>query len=589
MAIQILPDDVISKIAAGEVVERPASVVKELIENSLDAGAKNIHIEAVSGGRKRIAISDDGIGILADEVALAITRHATSKLRVAEDLERINTLGFRGEALASVASVSHFTLSTRHRDEQVGTEIRVEGGHIIHEKAIGAPAGTVIRIENLFYNTPARLKFLKSETTEKRHINNIVTNYAMAYPDVRFILMQDGREIFRSTGSGELADVVVKVLGLDTFKDLLEVSGEDRIRESGGIIDVYGYVSRPRLNRNDRTRINLFVNGRAVQDSGLTYAVTQAYHSLLDKGRYPFAVLMLRIPPDFVDVNVHPTKAEVRFQDTNIVFTALQRTVRHSIIGYAQASRHSGYGSMANSNDAWSSPYSEQQLDLDLDVDDYQSKQEMSKTSSDPTAIPDGLRKPQKPRTLPPLRIVGQVGAAYIVAEGPAGMYLIDQYAAHTRVLYQELNDLYAQQESIPQRQLESQTLEMSGADAQIFAKHLDALNAVGFSLESFGSTTYLIRGIPNVLQTGDPTEIVYGLLDTLKVRSNDPLNQRLLIHIAERAAIKSGQILSVEDMRSLVQKLERCPDPHSSPSGQATLIHMTAEHLAREFERGNR
>ena len=277
--IAILADDVISQIAAGEVVERPASVVKELIENALDAGAKNIHIEAVSGGQRSIRISDDGSGILVDEVKLAVTRHATSKLRNADDLQRILTLGFRGEALSSVAAVSQFTLETRHRSEDVGTQIRVEGGKITGTKPIGAPAGTVITVKNLFYNVPARLKFLKSENTEKRNLSSIVQNYAMAYPDVRFVLVQDGREQFRSPGSGQLGDVVVKVLGLDYFREMIEVSGDERIRGIGGEVTVEGFVSQPTLHRKDRTRITLFVNGRRCarfrfnlcRDSGLSH------------------------------------------------------------------------------------------------------------------------------------------------------------------------------------------------------------------------------------------------------------------------------------------------------------------------------
>ncbi|MCA9915155.1 MAG: DNA mismatch repair endonuclease MutL, partial [Anaerolineae bacterium] len=312
MPIIQLPDEVVAQIAAGEVVERPASVVKELIENSLDAGAKNIHVEYAGGGRQRIRVSDDGQGIPVTEVQLALVRHATSKLRSAQDLQHILTLGFRGEALASIAAVSHLTLSTRQRDEDVGTEVRVEGGALVRNKPIGAPAGTVITVENLFFNTPARLKFLKSENTEKRQISGIVMNYAMAYPQVRFVMVQDGREIFRSPGSGQLGDVVVKVMGLDIFREMLEVAGETRIQESGHSIRVQGFVSQPTLNRKDRTRIILFVNGRAVQDSGLTYAVTQAYHMLIEKGRHPYAVMMVSMPPDYVDVNVHPTKAEVR-------------------------------------------------------------------------------------------------------------------------------------------------------------------------------------------------------------------------------------------------------------------------------------
>jgi DNA mismatch repair protein MutL len=591
MAIQRLPDDVISKIAAGEVVERPASVVKELLENALDAQATHIHIDIAEGGRRRIRISDDGAGIPANEVELALTRHATSKLRNADDLQFINTLGFRGEALASIAAVSQLTLVTRHRDEDIGTQARVEGGIIVQQKPIGAPAGTVITIENLFFNTPARLKFLKSETTEKRHIQTIITNYAMAYPAVRFVLVQDGREIFRSSGSGQLGDVVVKVLGLDHFKEMIEIAGNERIRETGGMIDVTGFVSTPNLHRKDRTRIITFVNGRAVQDRNLTYAITQAYHTLIDKGRHPFAVTMITVPTDFVDVNVHPTKSEVRFQNTNVIFTAVQRTVRQAILGYAQASRQTSYGTYQQAQDqsGWAHPYDkERQMDMSLALDERAEQEANDRRTDDPTAIPEGMGRPDKPRTLPPLRIVGQIGAAYIVSEGPAGMYLIDQHAAHMRVLYQELKDLHAQQTRIPSRQLESQTIDVSAQDARVIDDHLDTLDQVGFQLELFGTNTYQIRAVPTILQAGDPTDMIYSLLDTLRAASSTLIDD-LLMRIAERGATKAGQILNTDDMRGLIRKLERCPDPLTSPTGVATLIHMSAEDLAREFGRNSR
>ncbi len=587
--IAVLADDVISQIAAGEVVERPASVAKELIENALDAGAKNIHIEAVNGGQKTLRISDDGSGILTDEVALAVTRHATSKLRSADDLQTIHTLGFRGEALSSIAAVSQFSLETRHRDEEIGMQIRIDGGKIVANKPIGAPAGTVISVNNLFYNVPARLKFLKSENTEKRQITNIVQNYAMAYPSVRFVLSQDGREQFRSPGSGQLGDVVVKVLGLDYFKEMLEVGSSDPIRGVGGEVSVEGFVSQPSLHRKDRTRITLFVNGRAVQDSGLTYAVTQAYHTLIEKGRNPYAVLMITVPPDFVDVNVHPTKAEVRFQDTSAVFSAVQRAVRQGVLGYKQASRHD-YGQFRQDDKGWSLPYDRQrQMDMELPLNDSDSLPRVnSYGTNDPTAIPDGLGRPEKPRTLPLLRVVGQVGASYIVAEGPAGMYLIDQNAAHTRVVYQELKDLYQQQDELPHHQLDSQTIDLSVHDSQLLEKHLEILQTVGFILEPFGSNTYLIRSVPTSLVSGDANTHLWQILERLAEKPKDIL-ETLLICIAERSAIKSGQILNTDDMRSLIQKLERCPEPHNSPTGQSTFIHMSAQELEREFTRSNR
>ncbi|MCL4254447.1 MAG: DNA mismatch repair endonuclease MutL, partial [Anaerolineae bacterium] len=337
MPIHLLPEKLIAQIAAGEVVERPTSVVKELLENALDAGAKTIHVATQEGGRKLIRVSDDGVGISADEVELAFARHATSKLSKLEDLEQLQTLGFRGEALASIASVSRLMMTTRHYGENIGTQIRIEGGTITQKMAVGVPNGTVVTIENLFYNTPARLKFLKSENTEKRHIVALVTNYAIAYPQVKFILEQDGREIFRSIGNGQLADVVVRAVGLESFKHMLEVYAEDPAQDDRPPVRVWGYASAPDLSRADRGNITLFVNGRWIQDTKLTYAVVQAYHTLLMTGRYPIAVLMVEIPPHELDVNVHPTKAEVRFRDPNAVFSAIQRAVRMAVIGKANA------------------------------------------------------------------------------------------------------------------------------------------------------------------------------------------------------------------------------------------------------------
>ncbi len=596
MSIHVLPDDVISQIAAGEVVERPASVVKELIENALDANAKTIHVEAVKGGQKRVRISDDGDGIRTDEVELAVTRHATSKLRSVQDLAAIYTLGFRGEALASIASVSHLTLVTRHRDDDLGTEIRVRGGKLTAQTSTGAPAGTVMTVENLFYNTPARLKFLKSENTEKRHINNIVQQYALAYPDVRFVLVQDGRESFRSPGSGQLADVVVKVLGLDYFKQMLEISGESQIRETGSTIGVHGFVSEPGLHRKDRTRISLFVNGRYVQDSSLTYAVTQAYHGLIEKGRNPYAVLMLDVPPYFVDVNVHPTKAEVRFRDTNIMFTAVQRAVRRGVMGFLQSESHGGFrrpSKQQTPRDGWQMPYDRtRQMDMELEFEDSEKTDSgaVDYDPDDPTAIPEGMGRPRKPRTLPLLRVVGQIGAAYIVAEGPAGMYLIDQHAAHTRIIYEELRELHraSEGEPIPRRELQAQTIDMADKESHLLETHLDTLAQLGVQIEAFGASTFKVRAVPAVVTAGDPVAFVWALLGVLQDKdAPEPLPARLIACIAQYGAVKSGQLLETDDMRSLVQKLERCPNPQASPGGKATLIHMSADQLERQFSRG--
>jgi DNA mismatch repair protein MutL len=596
MPILILNDQVVAQIAAGEVIERPSSVIKELVENALDAGASNIRVSVGGGGRHMMRVSDDGHGITTSEVELAFTRHATSKLRTADDLAHIQTLGFRGEALASIASVSHVTVTTRHRDEAAGTQMRLEGGRIETRRSVGAPAGTVITVENLFYNTPARFKFLKAENTEKRQIATVVSRYAMAYPHVRFILEQDEREVFRSSGSGQLADVLVAALGLDTFRDMLEISGQDEPAQ----IRVYGYTSAPHMHRADRSRIMLFVNGRWVQDTSLSYAVVQAYHTFLMTGRYPAAVLMISVPPEEVDVNVHPTKAEVRFQNPNAIFSVVQRAVRRAIIDLAQTpsmrstSRAPGNGQwVIPSNDA---PHATQiGMNLSLESPGQFPQQRLRHEShhvdeeNESTAIPYGPTGPARPRTLPMLRVIGQVGASYIVAEGPAGMYLVDQHAAHERILYEQFMADYAKQGTLAQYTLSTQTIELPAPEARLIEEHLDALQAVGFGLESFGTNTFLIRSVPAMLSDHSPVEVIGGIINELEIGKEpgqEAIEEKIVKRVCKQVAVKAGTVLSHDEMQSIIRQLERCDSPHTCPHGRPTMLHMSSDQLAREFGR---
>ncbi|NWF70696.1 MAG: DNA mismatch repair endonuclease MutL [Chloroflexi bacterium] len=586
MTIQVLPERVIAQIAAGEVVERPASVVKELIENALDAGASVIRVEIDGGGKRLIRVSDNGAGIHSDEAALAVARHATSKLRSVADLEHIETLGFRGEALASIAAVSHMTLTTRHRDAAAGVRLRVEGGDLLRKQTIGAPAGTVVSVENLFFNTPARLKFLKADNTEKRQVTSVITRYAMAYPGVQFVLLQDGVEIFHSSGSGRLADVLVKVFGLDSFKHMLEVNSQGE-----GEHQVYGYSSTPELHRADRSRITLFVNGRSIQDASLTFAVVQAYHTLLMTGRYPLAVLMLRVPPPDVDVNVHPTKAEVRFRDPNAVFAAVQRAVRRAVVEAAQVTTMRQMVDVVTIRRP-------AQLDLELDMTDsgqYQRQQRPAliprggDIDDESTAIPVGPAAPARPRTLPMLRVLGQISAAYIVAEGPAGMYLVDQHAAHERILYEQFMDNHERQGLIAQYALTAQTIQLAPLEARLLEEHLDSLTHFGFALEAFGPNTFAVRSVPALLADKDPTEILRALLQDLeagKQPGQRTIEEKIILRVCKQAAVKAGQILSLDEMQGLIRALERCRSPLTCPHGRPTLLHMSSDHLAREFGR---
>lgn len=593
MKIQILSDEVVAQIAAGEVVERPASVVKEMVENALDAGSRHIHIAIEGDGRRRIEIADDGCGIRTDEVDVAFARHATSKLFSADDLYNIRTLGFRGEALASIASVSIIEMSTRSELDTSGTHVRIEAGKIVRRRQIGAPRGTVISVENLFFNMPARLKFLKSETTEKRLIATVITRYAMAYPAVRFTFEQDGRESFRTHGSGSLLDVIGAALGLDYLKNMLEV--EDTLDN----IRITGYTSVPSFNRTDRSRITLFVNGRWIQDTSLTFAVTQAYHTLLMTGRYPIAVLMIDVPPHDVDVNVHPTKAEVRFRQSDAVFSAVQRAVRRAVIAGVQLPTiRPGLGQSGERGGAVWSPEAASQLHLSLDVaspGQYARHQtgiterDQQEQPTDPTAIPDGPEAPAVPRSLPMLRVVGQIAASYIVAEGPAGMYLIDQHAAHERVLYEQFMADYARTGVVAQYALAAQTVQVSPEDARLLEGHLPLLKELGFEIEPFGPGVFVIRSVPATLANQDPVEAVAAIVQDLEQGlppGQRAAEERIIIRVCKQAAVKAGQILSYEQMQGLIRQLERCRSPLTCPHGRPTLIQMTADQLAREFGR---
>ncbi|HEX2696505.1 MAG TPA: DNA mismatch repair endonuclease MutL, partial [Anaerolineales bacterium] len=329
MPIHLLSPEVASQIAAGEVVERPASVVKELIENALDAGAKTITVSIGEAGRKLIEVADDGSGIASDELALSVSRHATSKLSKADDLFHIATLGFRGEALASVGSVSRMTLTSKIAKSKTGARIRVEGGHEGKVEEVGAPTGTVVRVEDLFYNVPARLKFLKTDVTERRAIDSLLTRYALAYPKVRFKLSEGSNVTLQTAGDGDRRAILAALYGVDVAKQLLEINTE----EEG--IKLSGYVSPTALTRSNRKDITFFVNGRWIQDTPLTTAFVQAYHTLLMVGRYPMGAVFIEIAPEEVDVNVHPAKAEVRFRNQDRVFGFVQRAVRRGLLAYA--------------------------------------------------------------------------------------------------------------------------------------------------------------------------------------------------------------------------------------------------------------
>jgi DNA mismatch repair protein MutL len=574
MPIRVLPDEIASQIAAGEVVERPASVVKELIENSLDAGAKHIAITIEGAGKRLIEVADNGYGIPGDEIPLALTRHATSKLVTADDLFKIDTLGFRGEALASIGSVSRLKITSRPKDAQMGVQIQVDGGHAEPPQPIGAPAGTVVRVEDLFFNVPARLKFLKTDRTERRQIDTLITRYALAYPEVRFQLRQENRQSIQTSGNGDRREVLANLYGVEIAKQMIEVLAND---ES---LKVTGFISPTSLTRSNRREIVFFVNGRPVQDSALTTALVQAYHTMLMVGRYPMAVIFLEMPPEMVDVNVHPAKLEVRFRDRDSAFRGVGRAARRALLANTPIPEVDGMKQQIRWSPSWGRPTHHSPGENDP-------AWEMATASSN--AKPKGANQTSLPEvSVPLLRLIGQVAATYLIAEGPDGLYLIDQHAAHERVLFERF--MAQRQDKIPaQALLEPVSVELSPASTRLLAEQVSILDRLGFQVEPFGKGAFLVRALPTLLSHMDASAALRVLVEDFEEDENPleaEIETKIIARVCKRAAIKAGQVLSTDEQNALLRDLEACQSPRTCPHGRPTMIHLSVDLLERQFGR---
>lgn len=577
MPIRLLSSEVASQIAAGEVIERPASVVKELAENSLDAGARTLTITIAEAGRVLIEVADDGKGIPAAEMELAVSRHATSKLARAEDLFRISTLGFRGEALASIGSISRMTLTSRAADSTVGARLRVEGGLAGKVEKAGAPSGTVVRVEDLFYNVPARLKFLKTDVTERRAIDNLVTRYALAYPNVRVKLTDGSNVTLQTAGDGDRRAILAALFGVDVARQMLEVLAE----EEG--LRLSGFISPTSLTRSNRKEITFFVNGRWVQDTALNAALMQAYHTLLMVGRYPLTTLFLEAAPEEVDVNVHPAKAEVRFKNQDRVFSFVQRAVRRALLAYApvpSVAPATLWGGTAR-------PSEPREIGLDWTM--------AAQAGDDPSLNVNGVEsapsKASQPSTfnLPLLRLIGQIGATYLIAEGPDGLYLIDQHAAHERVLFEKLMAQHNMKNIPSQALLSPAVVHLPPAQAKLLEEQLETLQHFGFEVELFGANAFQVRAMPILFRGSDPSLAIRALVEDFE-EDEAPLQSeveaRLAGRVCKRLAVKAGQALTQEEQRALLTDLESCESPRTCPHGRPTMIHLSVDMLERQFGR---
>ena len=601
MTIRRLPENVAARIAAGEVVERPASVVKELVENSLDAEADRVSVDVTEGGKQAIRVRDNGVGIPGDEVEVAFQRHATSKLTTADDLEHIATLGFRGEALASIAAVSRVTCVTRSVDEATGTRLRLEGGDIVHRAPSGRPPGTELLIEDLFYNVPARRKFLRTERTERRHINGFLTRYAIAYPEVAFRVQHDGRETLQTPGNGDPREVLVNVYGLELGSSLLAIPSE---LTEGQPIRVRGFVGPTTVHRANRGYITLMINGRWVEDLRISYAIIQAYHTLLPTKRYPVAFVMVEMPAEDVDVNVHPAKTEVRFRDGDEVFRAVQRAVRATVIEQAPAAaswspqRHKEASEEPSTRARLAGLQPAQQFSLHTESRPASRETEgeaeaasATTTASQVEAATEGKasRAPeQRGRALPPLRVVGQVAQMFIVAEGPDGLYLIDQHAAHERVLYEQMLSRWAEGDVPAQPLLEPETVQLPSDAADRLEEQLPALINLGIEIETFGPKTFLVRALPAPLGRVSAQALMADIAATADNGSpvRKEMEEATIRTICKRAAVKGGQTLSVEEMQQLIRSLEETRNPRTCPHGRPTILQISVDQLAAQFGR---
>ncbi len=585
MPIRLLSSEVASQIAAGEVVERPASVVKELVENALDAGTKTLTVTIQEAGRRLIEVADDGSGIPAGELLLAVERHATSKLASADDLFRIGTLGFRGEALASIGSVSRMTITSRVKSAEAGARLRVEGGMAGPVQAVGAPVGTSVRVEQLFYNVPARLKFLKQDSTERRAIDGLLTRYALAYPEVRFRLIDGASPTLQTSGDGDRRAILAALYGVDVARQMLEVLAED----DG--FRLTGFTSPAALTRSNRKEITFFINGRWVQDTALSAALLQAYHTLLMVGRYPLATLFLELDPEEVDVNVHPAKAEVRFRSSDRVFSFVQRAVRRALLAYSPVP------SMPTQN-LWGGHQSPVTNDQSAGLDWTIGHTEVPSVDGGPLTEQNGPPSTlygQDPAPqpeiihLPLMRLVGQIGATYLVAEGPDGLYLIDQHAAHERVLFEKLMAQYAQKNIPSQSLLTPVVVTLPPQSANLLSSQLPTLQHFGFSVEAFGPNAFQVRAVPALFAGADPAAALRALVEDFE-EDETPLQTeveaRLAARVCKRLAVKGGQPLSAEEQRALLTDLEACDSPRTCPHGRPTMIHLSVDMLERQFGR---
>jgi DNA mismatch repair protein MutL len=578
--IQKLSPHLANQIAAGEVVERPASVVKELLENALDAGATRIAVAIELGGKKSIRVEDDGYGMVPEDARLAIERHATSKIASPEDLEAIRTLGFRGEALPSIASVSHFTLRTRAHGESTGTEIRVNGGTIESEREVGAPEGTCIDVDDLFYNLPARRKFLKSDTAETSQISRLLLQMALGYPEVGFSLASGGRRLLECPPAAGLRERFFQLFG--DRPDLVEVR-----KEAGGLA-IHGYVAALGDQGPVRGQQNVFVNRRIVKDRTIAHAIGEAYSVATIKERSPEVHLFVQIPPDRVDVNVHPTKAEVRFLEQSLVHEVLRRALAEAL-GQGRASELQLSPILPRADEP--RPMTIPGVLAGASVGSRWMNDALARTPLDVMA-PSAVAAPSAGSALDirPMIPLGQFRDTFIIAVDDEGVAIVDQHVAHERVLFEQVMEKLTSGRLASQRLLTPILIEMMPAERQALARHRETLDRVGLEVEEFGGDSLRLAAVPAILEPGECEAAVRALAQDLEGLAGgtgvDDALRRIAATMACHAAVKANYPLTMEKMRFILDELRRTAYSSVCPHGRPVVLRLSRREIERNFQR---
>jgi len=584
--IIILSEEVINKIAAGEVVERPASVVKELVENSLDAGATDIRVGIGRGGKRLIRVIDDGSGMSRQDAELALRRHATSKIKNLEDLQSITTLGFRGEALPSIAAVANLTLVTRCEETPVGCQVRVKGNSFEVLEA-GCSPGTTVTVEDLFANVPARLKFLKADSTESNQITRVVQSFALSHPEVSFELKEDGRDIIKNLPRGQsLLERIASLYGNKIVEDLVPLHFENKF------LKISGFITKPAVSYTNRQHQFLFVNRRSISSRLLGHAIWEGYKDFLPPARHASIFLSLEIEPTLVDVNVHPTKREVRFVSEPTIHTIVVQTIK-------QALHKEAITVEVKEKTAYPEGLAAQKRRIEEAMKDYLVRSQKWQESISPEELftPKTFHFPEPEKRIEIKREIvalGQIDNLYIIARSEDGIVILDQHAAWERILYEELENDYADRKIESQRLLFPIQLELPPHNVQLLMDNLDFFSQLGFELEQFGGYSFLIKATPHILGKEIQKQFIIDLIDEISGSVKRREGKKAVLEISSdifkimacRGAIMAGQSLSDAEMEEVVRRLARCESPHICPHGRPTMIKLTREELDRRFKR---